>query len=57
MIKVMIKTVIKKQHTVNADTYDIRQPLLKLGWESHFQNHLDNISDDNVFPARIVGGT
>lgn len=49
--------MIKKQLTINADTYDIRQPLLKLGWESHFQNHLDNISDDNVFPARIVGGT
>ena len=46
--------MIKKQQTINADN-DIRHPLLKLGWESHFQNHLDNNRYDNVFPARIVG--
>lgn len=26
-----------------------------LGWDSHFQSHLDNIQNDKVFPARVVG--
>jgi ribosome biogenesis GTPase len=47
--------MIKKNHTNNIYTNDILQPLLKMGWDSHFQIHLDNICNDNVFPARVVG--
>ena len=44
-----------KRQANNTDTNDILQPLLKMGWDSHFQTHLDNICKDNVFPARVVG--
>jgi ribosome biogenesis GTPase len=41
---------IRKKHTD-----DILRPLLKMGWGSHFQTHLDNICNEKVFPARVVG--
>ncbi len=37
----------------NKDTTTI--PLTILGWDSHFQRHLDTICKDNIFPARVVG--
>jgi ribosome biogenesis GTPase len=47
--------MINKKHENNTDTNDILQPLLKMGWDSHFQTHLDNICNEKVFPARVVG--
>ncbi|MBU4130632.1 MAG: ribosome small subunit-dependent GTPase A [Proteobacteria bacterium] len=44
--------IIRKKH---ACTNDILQPLLKMGWDSHFQTHLDNICNEKIFPARVVG--
>ena len=47
--------MIKQKHTNNTCPNDILQPLLKMGWDSHFQINLDNICNDKVFPARVVG--
>ena len=47
--------IISTEHTNNTCTNDILQPLLKMGWDSHFQTHLDNICNEKVFPARVVG--
>ena len=41
--------------TTNKDTNNIYNSLSILGWDSHFQIHLDNICNDKAFPARIVG--
>ncbi|WDP84421.1 MAG: ribosome small subunit-dependent GTPase A [Desulfobacter sp.] len=45
---------IKNKET-HIYTNNVRQPLLKMGWDSHFQVHLDNICNDTLFPARVVG--
>jgi ribosome biogenesis GTPase len=47
--------IIRKEHTNITCTNDILRPLLKMGWDSHFQTHLDNICNEKVFPARVVG--
>ena len=47
--------MINKKHANITDTNNIFQPLLKMGWDSHFQTHLDNICNEKVFPARVVG--
>ncbi len=47
--------MINKKHANITGTNDILQPLLKMGWDSHFQTHLDNICNEKVFPARVVG--
>jgi len=47
--------MIKKKYTKNTYPTEIFQRLLKMGWDSHFQIHLDNICSDKGFPARIVG--
>jgi len=47
--------MIKQKYTNNTYPNDILQPLLKMGWDSHFQINLDNICNDKVFPARVVG--
>lgn len=44
-----------KKHTMNTSTDDTLLPLLKLGWDPHFQTLLDNIANDTVFPARVIG--
>lgn len=41
--------------TKNKDTNYISKSLSILGWDVHFQIHLDNISNDKVFPARVAG--
>lgn len=46
---------INIEHSNNTCTSDILQPLLKMGWDSHFQAYQDNICNENVFPARVVG--
>jgi ribosome biogenesis GTPase len=45
---------INIEHLNNTCTNDILQPLLKMGWDSHFQTYLDNICNEKVFPARVV---
>ncbi len=47
--------IIRKEHTNITCTDDILRSLLKMGWGSHFQTHLDNICNEKVFPARVVG--
>ncbi|MCP4020982.1 MAG: ribosome small subunit-dependent GTPase A [Desulfobacteraceae bacterium] len=47
--------MITKKQSNKRNTDDISQPLLKMGWDSHFQMHLENISKDNFFPARVIG--
>ncbi|SMC91801.1 ribosome biogenesis GTPase [Desulfocicer vacuolatum DSM 3385] len=39
----------------NKKTNNTSQFLSMFGWDSYFQNHFDNISSDNMFPARIIG--
>ncbi len=41
--------------TKNKNTNTIPKSLSILGWDSHFQIHFDNICNDKVFPARVVG--
>ncbi|MBU1343577.1 MAG: ribosome small subunit-dependent GTPase A [Proteobacteria bacterium] len=47
--------MINKKHVNNTNINEILQPLIKMGWDSHFQTHLDNICNEKVFPARVVG--
>jgi len=41
--------------TKNIDTNYSPKSLSLLGWNSHFQIHLDTIGNDKIFPARVVG--
>lgn len=41
--------------TKNNNTNFFSKSLSILGWDSHFQKHFDNIGNDKVFPARVVG--
>jgi len=41
--------------TTNKDTDNNCKSLSMLGWDSHFQIHLDNICNNKLFPARVVG--
>ncbi len=39
----------------NKETNTISKFLSILGWNSHFQKHFDNICNDKLSPARVVG--
>jgi len=42
-------------NTNNKAITNISKSLSILGWNSHFQTHLDNICNDKISPARVVG--
>lgn len=41
--------------TNNKETNITSKSLLLLGWDSHFQMHLETINNDKAFPSRVVG--
>jgi len=47
--------IMDKKRTDIIQTNHISQALEQMGWNSHFQTLLDNFSNDDAIPARVVG--